>query len=186
MLDLPHELAEHFMNLGDRCAGVLFFSAALLWSGVVSAHAVQLQHRTTRAIAITARHGDEPLSGGQIVIFSPQNKSTPWQRGILNAKGNYVFVPDWEMSGTWEIRVAQGGHGGVLTIPISDAPAAPPTPAIPEVGLPVPPVAPPPEVIQPPADFSPIQRTVMIGSVVWGLVGTALFFARGNASHARS
>jgi nickel transport protein len=172
------------MNFCGRCLRSLLLGLAILWSEGAWAHAVQVQHRSTRAIAITARHGTEPLTGGQVVVFSPTSRAVPWQRGTLDAQGTYVFVPDWTVAGTWEVRVAQGGHGGVITIPIARDPAPKATPSTAAAPIPS---TPQPEVpVQSVADFSPAQRAVMIGSVVWGFLGTALFFTRRRGLHARS
>jgi len=52
-------------------------------------------------------------------------------------------------------RVRHAGHGGIIHVPVGEALAA-------AGGTP----------------YSPLQLVLMAACVIWGLVGTALFFAR--------
>ncbi len=65
------------------------------------------------------------------------------------------------------MQVRQAGHGTVATIAVSDQAVSPEN----AVAAPVISTA-----------YSPLQVVVMIAAVVWGCVGTALYFRRRDAS----
>lgn len=142
--------------------------AALVVWGVgipVWAHGVELGFSTTEAIEVQARYDTgEPMANAQVTVFAPQDPAVPWLTGQTDAQGRFWFRPDPAQAGSWQVRIRQAGHGGMLTIPVDPPPAAQP-----EV-LSVTPAE--------PTRLSPGLRVAMAASWVWGLVGTALFFAR--------
>lgn len=96
----------------------------------------------------------EPISRGQVAVFSPDDAQTPWLTGITDEVGVFEFMPT-ELSGDWEVVVRKAGHGQSIMVPIGTSAAAPTEPTL-----------------------SPIQKGLTIAAIVWGFVGTALFFAR--------
>jgi nickel transport protein len=110
----------------------------------------------------------EPMAGGQVTIYAPSDPSTPWQTGQCDAAGTFTFTPDPSLPGRWEVQVRQAGHGDIVSVE----------------------VAPPSDGEHPdrlssagngPAaqGYTPLQYVVMGASVVWGFIGTALYFSGG-------
>jgi len=129
---------------------------ALGWAPSALAHGAHLTHRAA-GIEVTATYdGGQPMVGAQVQVYAPDDPSTPWAVGTTDDEGRYWFTPDAEQPGNWEVMVRQAGHGDVLAIPVGQT-----------------------EIV-PVASASPLQRGVAAGAVVWGCVGTALFFARGK------
>jgi nickel transport protein len=132
------------------------------------AHGVTVTYETHSALVVTLRAAfetGEPMAGGQVTIYTPDDPATPWQSGVCDEQGRYTFVPDPTIPGTWEVQVRQAGHGDIIYIE----------------------VAPPEEGTAASAALvagssgtahTPLQLVVLGGAVVWGCIGTALFFAR--------
>lgn len=133
----------------------LVFPALLFLPNVSFAHGVQVEYQTSQTYTIRATFDNgEPLNNGQVTIYSPNEPNQPWKTGTTNEKGEYLFSPDPSMLGEWYIQVRKAGHGGNTTIDTmgnSDGGAA---------------------------SFSALQKVVMIGSVLWGILGTTLYFRR--------
>ncbi|WP_316788132.1 carboxypeptidase-like regulatory domain-containing protein [Thermoleptolyngbya oregonensis] len=160
-------------------------------SAPAHAHGVDITYQETRAIALEARYdGGQPMSGAQVAVFSPADPQTPWLRGTADESGRFLFAPDPAQPGNWEVQVRQAGHGEILVIPVGGGAAA-------GAGEPASAATSSPETsspetsssaISPPVSRSggglnPIQRFVMAASVIWGCVGTALFFSRRPKAH---
>ncbi|MEL7035419.1 MAG: carboxypeptidase-like regulatory domain-containing protein [Cyanobacteria bacterium J06592_8] len=146
-----------------------------------SAHGVKIEHRTTQTIEINAQYDTgKPLSNAQVTIYAPDDPTTPWQQGKTDEQGNFVFTPDPTQGGYWDVKVRQAGHGGLTSIPVvSDSN----TTQFYQSEL--------SENQEIQGSFyskvstglSPIQQGLMMGSMLWGCVGTALFFSKFNAKH---
>jgi nickel transport protein len=120
------------------------------------------------ALHATYDSGD-PMAGGQVSVYAPNDLSTPWQTGVCDSDGQYTFVPDTSITGVWEVQVRQAGHGDLAYITIA-APA--------DGGGDGEHTASAPIVLQQQPGYTPLQIALMSGCVVWGFVGTALFFQR--------
>ena len=121
------------------------------------AHGVEVTYKTKSAIEITATYDTGgPLSEGQVTIFAPDNPSEPWATGKSDKNGRFTFAPDPSKPGTWDVQVRRAGHGGMIHIPVEKGTAA----ASGSTG------------------YAPLQIVLMAICVVWGLIGTALFFLR--------
>ena len=101
----------------------------------------------------------EPMAGGQVVIYAPDDPSTPWLTGTCDEEGRFSFSPDPSKPGTWDVQVRLSGHGDMVHIVIG------------EKGV----------TAQGDSGFNPLQIVLMGVCVVWGFVGTALFFSRRSA-----
>ncbi|NJM87901.1 MAG: carboxypeptidase regulatory-like domain-containing protein [Hydrococcus sp. RU_2_2] len=145
------------------------------WQGRTLAHGVSINYAITQAIAIQAAYDTgEPMAKAQVIVYAPDNPSTPWQKGMTDEKGKFIFIPDRAKAGNWEVTVRQAGHGDVIVIPVESQTASNASPTLP--------TSKPPETKQAtsssPGTLTPLQKGLMSGSVIWGFVGTALFFAR--------
>lgn len=133
--------------------------------GKVLAHGVVIDHQTTQAVAIQAAYDTgEPMVDAQVVVYAPSNPSQAWTTGKTDAKGQFVFMPDRAQAGNWQVSVRQAGHGDILNIPVEGE--ANTTTAATSAGS--------------ASAMTSLQKGVMVGSIIWGFIGTALFFARGK------
>ncbi|QQE66994.1 hypothetical protein GFS31_36990 [Leptolyngbya sp. BL0902] len=159
----------------------------------VFAHGAKIEYQPINGIEVQARYDSgEPMRAAQVNVYAPDNPSEPWQTGVTDDDGRFVFSPDPSRPGNWEVMVRQAGHGDVVAIPVGEAPAAAnasttgdsaasgssATDGTTEVAD----NANRPAVLanagSPRAAGVPLW--VSMAAMVWGFVGTALFFARGK------
>lgn len=128
------------------------------------AHGVKINSRSSQAIEIEAMYDSgEPMSNGQVTIYAPDEPSTPWLEGTTDDRGRFLFMPDLEKSGNWEVKVRQAGHGNLISIAIEESADSNNSVIVSHNSG---------------SNYSPIQTTVMIASIIWGCVGTALYFSQ--------
>lgn len=143
----------------------IFFPALYLACylfGAVNAHAhgVVAGYKEVPGIKIAAQYDNgSPLAGGQVTVFAADDPTTPWRRSTLDDQGEFVFVPDHSIVGTWSVQVRQSGHGAMIHIPIVERGVEPQEDA-------------------PSGAITPLQKGVIAVCVAWGSIGTALFFSR--------
>ena len=124
---------------------------------IVYAHGVNIEYTSDVEIEIVAKYDNgEPLAGAQVVIYAPDDPSTPWLTGVCDDQGRFGFTPDTSKPGTWDVQVRLAGHGDMIHIPIGENTA--PTGGI--------------------GGYTQLQIGLMAACVVWGSVGTALYFSR--------
>ncbi|MBF2075518.1 MAG: hypothetical protein IGS50_17395 [Synechococcales cyanobacterium C42_A2020_086] len=71
------------------------------------------------SVQIQARYSTgEPMSGAQVKVFAPSDRSTPWQTGNCDAQGRFSFTPDPAQRGLWTVRVQAADHSNFINIPI--------------------------------------------------------------------
>jgi len=129
---------------------------ALCLAVTVSAHGAKIQYTINMAVEIrTAYDTGQPMDGGQVTIYAPDAPATPWLEGVCDEDGRFSFTPDPLKPGVWDVQVRQAGHGDMIHIPIGEGMAT--------TGG---------------TGYSPLQIVLMGACVVWGFVGTALFFSR--------
>ncbi len=123
----------------------------------VLAHGVELEYYERNAIEVIARYDtDEPMAEAQVAVFAPGSPAEPWLTGLCDESGRFYFVPDPQMPGLWEVQVRQAGHGGLIRVEVGENGDGPPV-----MG-----------------SFTSAQNILMAAAVIWGLIGTALFFSR--------
>ncbi|HIK48171.1 carboxypeptidase-like regulatory domain-containing protein [Thermosynechococcus sp. M55_K2018_012] len=132
----------------------------------VLAHGVDLRYQPQQVIRVTAQYeSGQPMAEATVQVFAPDRPQEAVISGTTNAQGEFQFVPD--RPGQWQVQVRQGGHGGLLTIPVgthAQATAEVALTAVPE----------PPRTVSL-SQYTPAQITVMVLAVVWGAIGTACF-----------
>ena len=99
----------------------------------------------------------EPMAAAQVNVFAPDDPENPWLTGVTDDEGRFVFKPDPAIPGDWDVQVRQAGHGDIIQIPIEEGARAAGT-----------------------TGFTPVQIALMSASIIWGFIGTALFFMRRN------
>ncbi|WP_199249283.1 carboxypeptidase-like regulatory domain-containing protein [[Phormidium] sp. ETS-05] len=133
------------------------------------AHGVKIETKTTQAMEIQATYDSgEPMADANITIYAPNDPATPWRQGNTDGEGRFMFAPDLSLPGRWDIKVRKAGHGGIVHVTV-DSPEA-------GVGW----VEERNSTYKTGQEHSltAVQKGVMLASVVWGFVGTALFFSR--------
>ena len=158
----------------------IFIFATLSLPTKILAHGTKISYENTEAIVIKAAYNTgEPMGKAQISVYAPDNPSQPWLTGTTDEKGRFLFQPDSTKSGNWEVKVRHLGHGGVVRVPVTSIaqptetqqtqPKASPNSSTPE------------QVVRVSEsenfEYTPVQRGLMIASVIWGCVGTGLFFS---------
>ncbi len=142
---------------------VLVLLAAVLLVSRVAAHGATIvttsEQATVVVVAATYDSG-EPMANAAVTVYAPDDPTTAWATATTDATGYYTFVPDTQRPGTWEVTVRQAGHGGTIYVAVA-ADATVTATTTPEV-----------------AGYTPLQIVVMSAAVVWGFVGTALYFLR--------
>lgn len=122
------------------------------------AHAAFLEAEAVQAIRLTARYDTgEPMADARVVVFAPDAPATPHATGRTDARGVYLLVPG-PQPGRWTVQVRQDGHGAIIHV---DTGAGAPMVVATGAGAP-----------------DRVQRAVMVALVVWGALGTALYFRR--------
>jgi nickel transport protein len=126
----------------------------------VYAHGVNIEYTSDITIEIIARYDTgTPMAEAQVAVYAPDEPNTPWLTGVCDEEGRFSFVPDTSQPGIWDVQVRLAGHGGIIHIPVGETTAA-------EGG----------------GGFSHLQIGLMAACVVWGSVGTALYFSRRRRS----
>jgi len=123
---------------------------------IASAHGVKIEYQISMAVEILAAYDTgEPMSRAQVAVYAPDDPTTPWLTGVCDEQGRFTFTPDPSKAGTWDVQVRHSGHGGMLHIPIGEDVA-----------------------MAGGTGYTSLQIVLMAACVVWGFVGTALFFSR--------
>lgn len=150
----------------------LLFSI-LGFSRQVFAHGAKIVYRQTQAIEVKATYDDgTPMSNAQVVIYAPDDPASPWLKGTTNEEGKFSFTPSSTVSGNWDIKIRQSGHGDIISIPWQAeniASAVESQENISNSGN---------WLSSANNNYNPVQKVVMAATGVWGFIGTALFFSR--------
>ncbi|MCP4134405.1 MAG: hypothetical protein GY754_25760 [bacterium] len=119
-----------------------------------------LSHKIIKGgFGIQALYSDgSPMSDSEVTVVAPGSVITrPFITGITDKKGNFFFLPD--QKGKWKIIVDDGmGHRLDSGIAISETMEAVPLPGGGSLNM--------------------LQKIIMAICVVWGAIGTALYFYR--------
>lgn len=146
--------------------GLLWFVG---WQTAACAHGVVLEYQPLLTYRIKATYdGGKPMTEAQVAVFAPDNAAQPWLKATTDKAGEFLFNPP--APGNWEVRVRQGGHGNIIVIPVAEPKLKSLAPPESRESSPVKTAA--------LGAYTPLQKGVMIGAVLWGCLGTALFFTR--------
>ncbi len=152
-------MQSKFRSLSSTC--LVGFAVAvcliILPADVALAHGAELQYIERSAIEITARYDSGvPMANAQVAVFAPGSPAEPWLTGTCDSEGQFFFTPDPEIPGLWEVQVRLAGHGDLIRIEVAEN-------TIGATGT---------------TGFTSLQKLLMALSVIWGLIGTALYFSR--------
>ncbi|MEL6221147.1 MAG: carboxypeptidase-like regulatory domain-containing protein [Cyanobacteria bacterium J06627_8] len=152
---------------------VLMGVAVIATSERAIAHGTAIRYRGVSAIEVQANYDSgDPLANAQVTVFAPDNPSEPWLTGTTDDQGRFIFTPDEAIAGDWDVQVRQAGHGDIVSIPLDSVDSELSTFSSEWLGT--------------SSGVSPAQKIVMIASIMWGLLGTALFFSARIKKHAHS
>ncbi|MEM6450024.1 MAG: carboxypeptidase-like regulatory domain-containing protein [Cyanobacteria bacterium P01_D01_bin.105] len=122
----------------------------------VRAHGAQIEVLQHPAIEIVATFDTgAPMANAQVAVYAPNALETPWKTGRTDNEGRFSFMPD-VAEGTWEVTVRKAGHGQTTTFALSAASDA----RAPDANVPAP------------------RQWLSMAAVVWGFIGTALYFTK--------
>lgn len=149
----------------------------------VLAHGISVESQPTEAqvyeIKATYDTG-EAAKNAQVAIYPPGDAIEPQISGFTNAEGRFLFAAP--QAGEWEVQVLQAGHGDRIIVSVTQPQSKPvaqesspsPSPEAERLGQ--------SDIASQTtrSKYTPLQKASMIGAIVWGCVGTALFFLRGK------
>lgn len=143
--------------------------------GKALAHGVRVESEPAQAFRMRALYDSgDPMGNAQVTIYAPDDPTTPWQQFTTDDQGYFMFAPDPTVTGNWDVQVRKAGHGELVRVDVDgEGSRATLAYAGNSSGQ----------------NFrSPVQKWVTVAAVVWGFVGTALFFAQrhSGASSAQS
>lgn len=122
---------------------------------IARAHGASIEYTVSPRVEIAAAYDSgEPMAGGQVTVYAPDDPTTPWLTGACDEEGRFAFTPDPDKPGTWDVQVRQAGHGAMAHVPVGETGAT-------SSG----------------AGYTPLQIVLMVACVVWGFIGTALYFS---------
>jgi len=129
----------------------------------IYAHGAYIEYEADSSYTIEAKYDNgEPMSEAQVTIYAPDNPTVPYTTGICDENGKYVFLPDNSIKGSWLIQVRKAGHGASVHIEVGHSNS--------DYGN---------------TGYTVLQKIIMTLCVIWGSIGTALYFKRGKR-YARS
>ena len=131
----------------------------MIFTGVSFAHGARYKI-INGGIGIEARYSDDtPMSDSDVNVFSADNLEETYVTGITDQNGRFLFLPD--KSGEWILKVSDGmGHGVEAKIELDkDFKITGST-------------------SDEHSHLSHIQIIIMAICVMWGFIGTALYFKK--------
>ncbi|MEB3273061.1 MAG: carboxypeptidase regulatory-like domain-containing protein [Prochlorothrix sp.] len=139
-------------------------------SGPAWGHGAKIDYRIQPHVSLVARYDTgEPLASATVTIYSPANPTEPWQTLTTDDQGQVQFTPDPTLTGEWAVKVREAGHGGLITLNLDGSTLNLANANANLMSLPTSAQA---------AALSPVQQGIIAASVIWGFVGTSLYFTR--------
>jgi nickel transport protein len=155
-----------------RIGWVIAAAAAVLAPSVGMAHGSNVAATVTRQVTVDVTvaveanyHSGRPMAGALVTVLAPGSPDEPWMMGECDAEGRFEFAPPVDRPGTWEVLVYSQGHGGRVSVEIADEGQEPGKAVVTAESSST-------------AHLTLLQKFVMGACVIWGLLGTALFFSR--------
>lgn len=142
-----------------RLCGLLLLSGLLFFPQSALAHGTEIEAGTATGVQLFAQFDDgSPMANAQVLVYAPDDPETPWLRGEADENGYFAFVPDGSLAGSWDINVRTSGHGDWVYLTLDEGGAT--------------------EIVSSGGGFTVPQIVLMSAAVIWGFVGTALYFRR--------
>ncbi|MBA7593495.1 hypothetical protein ES703_00418 [subsurface metagenome] len=155
--------------MGRKWKLVICITSLLIILGLpteVHAHGVVIKYTSDIEIEIVATYDTgEPMDGAQVLVYAPDDPSTPWLTGVCDDKGHFTFTPDTSKPGIWDVKIRQAGHGGIIHIPVGEDAVATGSSG---------------------GGYSGLQIVLMAACVTWGIIGTALYLSSRKTARKRA
>ena len=138
-------------------AFVVIVAMAIILSATITAfaHGAHIDYTIQTTVEILAAYDSgKPMAEAQVTVYAPDEPDIPWRTGMTDRNGRYSFTPK-STPGTWDVQVRQSGHGDIVHIPIGENVA-----------------------VSGGTGYSTPQILLMGASIIWGLIGTGLYFSR--------
>lgn len=120
------------------------------------AHGASVKYESVVTYKIEAKYDSgTPIDNAQVLVYAPDNPAKVWAKGQTDKKGIYILTPDLSKTGSWLVQIRKAGHGASVNIQVEDG-----------------------KIISGDTGLGKGQTIIMAISVVWGFVGTALYFSR--------
>jgi len=146
----------------------LFLINSPLFLENAQGHGANIQYQRCEGIEITSLYDSgTPMAGARVLIFAPDKPEVAQLEGITDEEGKFRFFLDSSQEGVWSVQTRLAGHGAMAYIPIGNSG---------ENGEGKSSVAVPSAKAR--ASLSTTQRLLMVLVILWGCLGTALFFSR--------
>ncbi len=126
------------------------------------AHAATITYESSVEVQITAADNDGPMAGAEVIVYEP-DLITVYDQGTCDAQGKYSFAPDMSKPGDWKVRINHD-HSHLMYVTVGENVSA-------SGGI---------------GGFSTLQIVLMSACVIWGIIGTALYFRRKREANAHS
>jgi nickel transport protein len=156
-----------YPKLRPRCKGaavyvrvILLCAMSLPWfAPPVEGHGTGYEILGRGGITIRAFFASgEPIARADVKVFAPR-ETEPHATLTTDADGVFTFRPD--RPGVWVLQVRdRGGHGVRINCDVNDDMVVEQAAGAGRIGA--------------------VQKTIMAACVIWGFVGTALFFRRNS------
>ena len=123
------------------------------------AHGTAIDLNEVDAVEIHARFDNgDPMANAQVTVYAPTDRAKPWLTGEADEEGHFIFVPNRSLPGQWDVQVRTAGHGDWVYIDIAEGGVTGLTTAS--------------------RSMTTAQIVMMSAAVIWGFIGTALYFSR--------
>lgn len=100
-----------------------FFLASFTTASPAFAHALETYYGfdlMNAALTFTSGFSDgEALEGATVEIYAPGDAETPWTTLTTDANGKFSFLPDPQQPGEWTVKIGEGGHSDIWSIPVT-------------------------------------------------------------------
>ena len=171
-------MRRNTLKLSPRVTLLLVGLAAALWvhsAAPAQSHGAKIEVFPQAVEIIATFDTGEPMDNAQVAVYAPDAPDEPWQTGQTDSEGRFSFTPDAALDtstagGRWEVTVRKGGHGQTTSFALGGDADSRATSA------------------QTATAQSAVQKWLSMAAIIWGFVGTALFFSRkpGNGGYSRS
>lgn len=86
------------------------------------AHSVQTDYQlVSDALEIQSTFSTgEAVEGATVVIYAPNDPTKPWLQGKTDQNGSFQFQPDRTLVGEWSVKIGEGDHGDILSVPVTN------------------------------------------------------------------
>ncbi|MBP0012662.1 MAG: carboxypeptidase regulatory-like domain-containing protein [Roseofilum sp. SBFL] len=61
----------------------------------------------------------EAFEGAPVVVYAPNDPTTPWLETTTDENGEFVLQPDPSIPGEWSVEIGEGGHWDNIIVPVS-------------------------------------------------------------------